>query len=101
MNMIDLYKAIRYSVLYSALKLKSFKYNNAIVICSYPRSGSTWLMELINTLPNTIINWEPLHVKKGVVPDELFLGEKPYLRETESNKSYQKLFSKIFEFKLR
>ena len=45
-----------------------FKAEEGIVIFSEARGGSTWLMEILNNIPNTVVDWEPLHVNNGVVP---------------------------------
>jgi hypothetical protein len=41
---------------------KRYDIRNTIVIASSPRGGSTWLAEIIGTLPGYPILWEPLHL---------------------------------------
>ncbi|WP_298898681.1 sulfotransferase domain-containing protein [uncultured Psychroserpens sp.] len=94
-----LFKSFRFVMISTILKLKSFRTKKAMLICSYPRSGSTWIMEQINTYPNTIVNWEPLHVKKGVVPVSFFLGEKPLIPVDSKSSSYKRFFDRVFRFK--
>lgn len=97
---IKFLKKIRYKVLVLILNLKHFKLNNAIVICSDPRGGSTWLMELFNKLPTTIINSEPLQVNAGVVPKGFNFGWNPYFPKEFKNEKLECFFYKILTFKI-
>ena len=49
-------------------KSKRFQLQESIIICSETRGGSTWLISILSNIPNTCINWEPLHEKRGVSP---------------------------------
>lgn len=96
----NLFKKLRILILSIILCFKKFNIQNSIIICSYPRGGSTWLLELIGSVEGMIINWEPLHVKYGVVPNDLFLGETPTLIPNDlKNESYLHLFTKILTYK--
>ncbi len=90
-------KSIRYKLISIILLFKSFKNENAIILVSYPRSGSTWLAEILGQLSRTIINWEPLHSKSGIVPKALLFGEMPYIPENSLDKTYYRLFKNIFK----
>ena len=81
------------------LKSKKFKVSESIIIFSEARGGSTWLMELLGEILDVAINWEPLHVTRGVVPRKLHLGWKPYIKPGDSNTSYKRLFTQILEYK--
>ena len=61
------------------IRFKNFKTKDSIIISSETRGGSTWLMEMLNTSPHTIINWEPLHELKGVIPKHYKWGERPFI----------------------
>ena len=87
-------------VLESLLSAKNFKYENSIIIFSEARGGSTWLMEMIASLPNSCINWEPFHDDSGVVPKNYKLGWIPYLSPDEQDPRYYKLISDILSFKV-
>lgn len=82
------------------IKGKNFTIDDAIIITSEPRSGSTWLMELFGNLPNCIVNWEPLHVIDGVVPKSDNFGSRPLLTANDDTKRYKKLFIQILTLKL-
>lgn len=79
---------------------KNFKPDDAIVIFSEARGGSTWLMELLKHIPGTVVNWEPLHVDYGPVPRSLRLGWRPKIDPEDSNPTYKQLFEKIITFNL-
>lgn len=69
------------------------------MIFSEPRGGSTWLLELLSNIPNSIVNWEPLHAKNGVVPNGLFLGNRGFIEKFRS-KEYKPFFKKLLELKI-
>jgi len=46
---------------YSDLRKSNYDIRQTIIVASSPRGGSTWLAELISTLPGSQILWEPLH----------------------------------------
>lgn len=92
-------KKLKKWIIKTILKFKNYKIEDAIIICSEARGGSTWLMELLRNIPGTIINWEPLHVTNGVVPSDYKLGWRPLLNR-ESQPKYESLFRKILELKL-
>lgn len=81
------------------LKGKNFKVAESIIIFSEARGGSTWLMELLGEILDVAINWEPLHVSRGVVPSKLNLGWKPYIKPDDTKTSYKRLFTQIFEYR--
>ncbi|WP_417237416.1 sulfotransferase family protein [Bizionia paragorgiae] len=92
-------KKIRNKFLFLFLKFKNHSIKNVIILTSEPRSGSTWLMEIFGSLPNCIINWEPLQVSSGVVPKKFKLGNRPYIEERDSTKKYNELFKQILTLK--
>ena len=79
---------------------KRYKVEDSIIISSETRGGSTWLMELLYSIPDTIINWEPLHVKKGVVPKNYNWGERPYIPENAIDPQAEKLMNQLLRFKI-
>ncbi len=63
------------------LRGKRFDASDPLIICGEPRGGTTWLMELLATLPRTAVHWEPLHPQRGVLPREFRLGWRPFIPE--------------------
>lgn len=62
----------------AVLQAKPFKVEDALILTGDPRGGTTWLMEMLARLPGTVINWEPLHHGRGVVPVGARWGRRPY-----------------------
>jgi len=74
------------------LKSRNHDVGNNIIIAGSPRGGSTWLAEVLNTIPETSIIWEPFnlgHVPRvswrKKVPEfaALGLGWRPYIAPDE------------------
>lgn len=93
-------KTIRYKLILIFLYLKKFRPEDSIIIFSEARGGSTWLMEILNKIPRTCINWEPLHKEKGVVSKELNWGLRPYIPKGDQNEVYHNLIKRILSFKI-
>ncbi|PWI31506.1 hypothetical protein DI383_02225 [Flavobacteriaceae bacterium LYZ1037] len=93
-------KKLKPKIIHLALLFKNYRMGNAILIFSEARGGSTWLMELLKNIPGVIINWEPLHVNKGVVPKAFKFGWRPYLPVDTKDGKYMSLFSNIFILKI-
>lgn len=93
-------KDLIYGIIRVLLLFKNFRIENSIIICSEARGGSTWLMELLSNIPNSIINWEPLHVTNGVVDSRLKLGWRPFIKKDNTDRHLKDLFVKIFTLKL-
>jgi hypothetical protein len=81
------------------LPYRNFKVEDSIIISSETRGGSTWLMDLIYAAPGLLINWEPLHVTKGVVPEKLKWGERPFIPEDSQDQQAVQLMRQILSFK--
>lgn len=92
-------RKIKKLIIKQGLKLRRFQLNNSLIIFSEARGGSTWLMELIHNIPGTIVNWEPLHVEKGVVPKEMNLGWRPSLNKENAKREHVKLFQSILTYR--
>lgn len=81
------------------IQSKSFCLEDSILITSETRSGSTWLMELLSNIPFTVINWEPLHPRFGVVPDEYKWGNRPFIPESSTPDEFLTLIKEILTLK--
>jgi hypothetical protein len=71
------------------LKARRLSAADSILLFSEPRSGSTWLAELLQHIPGTLIHWEPLHVEKGIVPKRFNWSWRPSLSKAEANPEVQ------------
>ncbi len=93
-------RRMKYLLMFSFLKLKKYDLRNGIIICSEPRSGSSWLMELLNNIPKTIVNWEPFHQSKGLVPNNWSWGRRPHIPENEKSNMSRKLIKRILSLSI-
>lgn len=82
------------------LSLNNYKYQNAVIVISETRSGSTWLMEMLLSDRRLIPCWEPLHPKFGVVPSSYRFGDRPYIPSNEKSNNYNRLFEGMFACKI-
>lgn len=78
---------------------KKFTIEDAIIITSEERSGSTWLIEILNSSNKIVVNWEPFHEKLGVLPAKFNFGVRPFIDENKKDNEFKKIFKEIFEFK--
>ena len=76
--------------------VREFKPEKNILIFGYPRSGSTWLMELISNLPGTANLWEPLHIRNVEPFQELGFGWRQYIPEHEKWEAAEETFEELF-----
>ena len=70
---IEIKKRLKAELIRPFLSLKEVKAKEAILVFSEPRGGSTWILELLSTIPNTATLFEPLHSNYG-----LFLNDERY-----------------------
>src|SRR4051812_49421745 len=87
------------SIFKKIIKIKNFQAEQGIIICSEPRGGSTWLMEIFAKLPGSIINWEPLHAENGVVPKEFRWGRMPNIPDNDNTEEYIQLMDDILSMR--
>lgn len=77
--------------------VREFEPEKNILIFSYPRSGSTWLMELISNLPDTANLWEPLHVRNVKPFRELGFGWRQYIPQHNKWEAAKETFEELFK----
>jgi hypothetical protein len=75
---------------------RNFEVGENIIIFSYPRSGSTWLTELIRGIPGTVILWEPLHIRSVEPFAKLGFGWRQHIPEDEEWKEAEEVFAKLY-----
>lgn len=79
---------------------KNFNPADQFVIFSDPRGGSTWLTEMIHTIPSTAIIWEPLHIHEVKVVNKLGFGWRQYIPEEQKWPEASKVINKILSGRL-
>ncbi|GAA3569487.1 sulfotransferase family protein [Snuella lapsa] len=78
------------------LTLKQFKTEQGVLIFSEPRSGSTWLMEILGKMiGDAVVNWEPFHPGRGVVPKYLEWSFRPHFKDKNEFEQHYELINKI------
>ena len=84
---------VRYGLRSLILKCRSFTYSESIVVLSLPRSGSSWLSQIIAQKTNGIINNESMDFRRGVFVSNFNLGYNPDISEITDYNSFE-LFMK-------
>ena len=79
---------------------KRSKAEDQILIFSDPRGGSTWLTEIIKSIPGTAIIWEPLHLSYVHQLSDLNFGWRQYIPEGIEWPQAEILFEKILKGKI-
>lgn len=67
-----------------------------ILLTSEPRSGSTWLMQVLSKGTRFPSIWEPFDLNKGVLPNNLGLGWFPYVDENQPHPELKHGLGKLF-----
>ncbi|NET34313.1 MAG: sulfotransferase [Cyanothece sp. SIO1E1] len=57
-----------------AISRQRFQLSESLLVFGDPRGGTTWFMEVLSHIPNTIMLEEPLHVNDGCFPKALNFG---------------------------
>jgi hypothetical protein len=73
---------------------------NQIVLFSDPRGGSTWLSEIINTIPKTALIWEPLHLSYVKQLKDLKFGWRQYIPDDIDWPEAKSFFSQALSGKI-
>lgn len=81
------------------LIFKKFKIEDSIIICGEPRSGTTWLLDLLAKIPHTFTNFEPLHQSYGVVPKKWNWGDRVFIPKEDATIEYYGLIKNILILK--
>ena len=81
-------------------QLPTFNADESITIFSEARGGSTWLMELISDCFPVMINWEPLHGARGVVPEEFDWGWRPNVTPEQLTDEHRTFLHDVHAYRL-
>jgi hypothetical protein len=84
-----------------ASSVKTFSPENNILLFCNSRGGSTWLLELIELIPNTVTLWEPLHpLASTTFNKELGFSTHQYIPEEANWNEAKEAFSNLFKGKI-
>lgn len=81
-------------------KFSTCSVNDSIVISGTPRVGSTWLMEILLTLPSYKSVFEPFHKDWFPKVKELSLPPRPYLHPYQNNPQLRNYLENVFRGKI-
>lgn len=91
---------VRSNIMLLLLLFKKYNLEDSIIVCGEPRSGTTWLLELLLNIPNTFTHWEPLHPETGVVPKTWNWGRRVFILKEDNTKAYFCLIRNILTLNL-
>lgn len=86
----------RYPILKLLSLYKEFDPNNNFMIFSEPRGGSTWLAQMIKTVPRTALIWEPINPKVYQELRKINFGWRQYIPENDKWQEAEDFFKQIF-----
>lgn len=93
-------RILAYGAYYVMNKWGRFRPKENFLIFSSPRGGSTWVAELINSIPNTVILWEPLFQKGVRTFKDLGFSWHQYIPENERWHEAEGAFENLFRGKI-
>lgn len=94
------YNKLKANLMQFILKFKKFKIEDGIIICGEPRSGTTWVLDLLEKIPNTFTHWEPFRQEDGVVPKEWKWGDRIFIPKEDKNEKYYQIISNSLSLKI-
>lgn len=83
-------------LLFTRFKWKPLPKNQARIIFSETRGGSTWLMELLQW-NGVVTQWEPLNPLFGVIGRNMNFGDRPHLKKDEQFPELVEEFNEVLE----
>ncbi len=75
---------------------KSIDYNKYLIIAGSGRSGTTWLAELLNNIPNSVLIFEPLNIDANPKLDNSEFNVNKYLDPGEVSQVDYNFFENLF-----
>ena len=75
---------------------KKFKPEDQFIIFSDPRGGSTWLAEMLQSIPESAMIWEPLNIRHVRQFGDLGFGWRQFIPENESWPEANLIFNLVF-----
>lgn len=102
MKIIDIYTLTRYPTELISHKLahklikRKINIRDTIIVSGTPRGGTTWFMELLETLPDYKSIFEPLHKDWFPLVKKLNLPSRPYLEPNAEKDQLKKYLTLVF-----
>jgi len=92
-----------YNKIYSILGLIkpiNYKLEDTIIVCGSPRSGSTWLAEVLSKIDGYRIIFEPLYLRKNPELTDLGFNWRTYIEPGTEWREAQQFFQKVLRGKI-
>lgn len=80
---------------YNTINESRYDIKSSIVICGSPRGGTTWLSEILSTIPNSFVLWEPLHLREVPQVAKMGFGWQQYIPPGAKWKEAENYFSRL------
>ena len=87
---------LRLFLIWCIFRIKRFNDSSVFIITSSPRSGSTWLGNMLDNCKNTVFLFEPLHLKQVPAVQRAGFDWRTYKNPNEEWLAGKSLLSKIF-----
>lgn len=83
----------------SITRPKNDNLSRSLIITGSPRSGTTWLGELISNIPKSIILFEPLHLNRNPRAKKFEFEWRTYINSNTDNPKAKEFFEDLFNCK--
>ncbi len=80
----------------SLTKPKNINLSKVLIITGSPRSGTTWLGELISNIPKSIMLFEPLNLNRNPRAKEFEFEWRTYINSNSDNPKAKEFFEDLF-----
>lgn len=80
---------------------KEFNLMEAITVYGAPRSGTTWLLDLLNVIPEYLVLFEPFFTELFPILKKHDIGPRPYRNPSEEDPELVQLLIDIFTGKIQ
>ncbi|RMF24138.1 MAG: hypothetical protein D6756_07505 [Cyanobacteria bacterium J083] len=80
--------------------IKPYDWRQTLVIAGSSRGGTTWLAEILNTIPNSSILWEPLHLNKMPLLRKLDFDWRTYIQPGSNWTEAEEFFHRVLAGKV-
>lgn len=81
--------------------LRPYSIANTIVMSGTPRGGTSWLAEILATLPKSSLIWEPLDLEYTEEAARLGLDWRTYVPASESRPALEEFFGRVLTGRVR
>jgi len=98
---MGVWKRSLYRVINEIALSKEFLLEETIVVTGSPRTGTTWLMQLLGTVPDYITIFEPFHKIWFPEASKLDYFSRKYLPKNSKSSEFSEYLGKVFTGKIR